>query len=76
MAVDPSDLQAGKCYVTLTGQVRKIGQIKDGKVIYTARGKRLVPEPWSPGSTLANPPTVEKFSSDVEREVECSFEPD
>ena len=75
MSVSASDLEVGKCFVTSSGQVRRILEFSnDGKICYEARGKKSLPENeiWGPKTTV----NAEKFASDVEREVRWDYDPD
>ncbi|MGD9802299.1 MAG: hypothetical protein AB7E81_06745 [Hyphomicrobiaceae bacterium] len=76
MGVDPKAIEVGNCYVTNMKQVRRVTDITDdGKVHYDARGRKSS-DPWGPGSTKANPPSIEKFADDVDRKVRCDYDAD
>ena len=76
MAVDPNSLSVGKCYVTASGQVRRVTDITmTGRVDYEARGSRKV-DKWHRGATQSNLPSLARFAGDVDREVKCSYHPD
>jgi hypothetical protein len=72
MAVDPNTLTVGKCYVTASGQVRRILEIDGSDVVYEARGKKNVPAPWGSKTTV----DTQRFADAVEREVPCHYDPD
>ena len=77
MPIEVQDIEVGKCYVTNAGQVRKVTEITDdGRVNYMARGHKVIPEPWPPGSTKSNPPKKERFAAAVDREVRCDWDSD
>ena len=48
MPLDPTTIAVGKCYVTLTGQVRKVQEIDGDRVKYVHRGKKATPG-WETG---------------------------
>ena len=75
MPLDPKKIEVGKCYATSMGQVRRVLDIKDGKVIYEARGKKAVTGPW-PNQSPPTPPNLETFAQAVEREVAEDWDPD
>ena len=76
MAVDPSSLAAGKCYLAKDGQVRRIVEIiSDENVNYELRSARQ-PDDWHPGPPLSSRLNRAKFAADVSREVRCSYHPD
>jgi len=54
MAVEPSEVKIGRCFVTARNQVRRVIDITNDKVQYEARGSRSS-DPWGPGSNLSNP---------------------
>ncbi len=70
MPLKPSEIAVGKCYVTSTDQARKVTEITDGNVLYLARSHKLKNE-WHPGSTKANPPSLETFAAAVDSEIPC-----
>jgi hypothetical protein len=74
MPVPPNEIEIGKCYVTATGQVRRVIAIENKQVTYDARGKRAIPKDksWGAGATVA----LETFASAVEKEVEWFYDPD
>jgi hypothetical protein len=69
MSLDQKKIAVGKCYATPANQHRKVTEIADGKVHYLARGGN-VKSKWHPGSTKANPPTIEAFAAAVEKEIQ------
>lgn len=71
MSVPPESIEAGKCYVTEDGQVRRILSIKAAMVTYEVRGPQMVEGKW-PRRSMA---TLGRFAADVERLVLCNFEP-
>jgi hypothetical protein len=54
MGVWIKDIDVGKCYVTSTGQVRRVTKVEI-KVTYESRGKKALPEgrAWNPRATTA-----------------------
>jgi hypothetical protein len=68
MAITASDVKVGGVYVTANNQERKVTDITpDGRVVFDARSGNS--GQWGTGSTLANPPTMEKFVEGCERVV-------
>jgi len=68
MAINASDVKVGRVFITVTNQERKVTEITaDGRVKYDARSANGAS--WSPGSTLSNPPTMEKFIEACDRAV-------
>lgn len=78
--VDLSEISVGCCFVTASGQVRRVTVITDeGLVGYEARGKsfRAGEKSWGPaGPTMDKWPDKETFASQVERKVPCHWDPD
>ena len=72
MTVDPARISIDKCYVTLTGQVRRVLGVTANDVTYEARGKKNKPFPWGGQITVNRL----KFANDVDREVPCHYDPD
>ena len=73
MPFDPTTIAVGKCYVTLTGQVRKVQEIDGDRVKYVHRGKKATPG-WETGQwRWASKST---FAADVDQEVACDWDPD
>lgn len=72
MPVPLNSIAVGRCFVTSTGQVRRVLEIKDGKVKYESRGKT------DRGGSSVGRTTVSdsRFASDVDREVTCDWNPD
>jgi hypothetical protein len=66
MGVWIKDIDVGKCYVTSTGQVRRVTKVEI-KVTYESRGKKAIPNELT---TLGS-----KFARDVDREVPCDYDP-
>lgn len=76
MTVSPNSLAVGLCHITPNGQVRRITDITaEGGVNYEARGGRNVKN-WAPGPPLSNLPSRDRYASEVDREVKCSYHPD
>ena len=72
MGVWIKDIDVGKCYVTSTGQVRRVTKVEI-KVTYESRGKKDLPEgrAWNPRVTTA---PGAKFARYVDREVPCNYD--
>lgn len=66
-------MQVGKCFVTSSGQVRRVLLVsQDGKTVrYESRGKKAVAGPWGARVTA----DMETFANAVEREVPEHFDP-
>ena len=80
MSIDSSTIVVGNCFVTASGQVRRITEITaDGRVGYESRGKSYQKgeSSWSfGGPTKDNWPDAATFVSQVERPVACHWDPD
>lgn len=72
MPISISDIVVGKCFVTPTGQVRRVLEIADGKVKYESRGKTDRGGSWGAWTTVGDG----RFAQDVDREVTCDWNPD
>jgi hypothetical protein len=70
MAIDPGDIQEGKCYVTPKGQIRRVFKLEGDRVVYEARGA----DPNGQWNRPTNPAKRDKFAAAVEREVPCNFD--
>jgi hypothetical protein len=69
MGVPVESVAVGKCYLTGTGQVRRVLEIKEAMVIRIARkdsARRIV-------GRLDQ--SILRFARDVEREVPCEYDP-
>lgn len=62
MPIDTSEVVVGGVYSTADNQERLVSRIENGKVFYESRGGN-VKNDWSPGHTLANPPSIENFAA-------------
>ncbi|EGQ8527913.1 hypothetical protein RH824_004543 [Vibrio parahaemolyticus] len=62
MPIKISDIVTDGVYETDAGQQRKVTKIDGGRVHYLSRGKDPS-KPWSPGHTIANPPTLSTFAN-------------
>jgi hypothetical protein len=73
MTVSLKELKEAKCYVTPSGQVRRVLKI-EMTITYEPRGKRSLPKgkPWNPKKSVK----AEKFIADVDREVTWDYDPD
>lgn len=68
MPINESEVKVGGVYVTANNQERKVTDITpDRRVIFDARSGNS--GTWGTGSTLANPPTMEKFVEACDRVV-------
>ncbi len=72
MPVSLDNIAVGKCFVTSTGQVRRVLEMKNDKVKYESRGKTDQGGSWGAWATVGD----ESFASDVDREVTCDWSPD
>jgi hypothetical protein len=59
-----------RCYATSSNQHRKVIEIRDGRVVYTARGGN-VKSKWYLATGSTNPPSLETFARAVEKEIPC-----
>lgn len=71
MPVSPEEIAVGKCYVTKNGQVRRVLEIKDGKVKYESRGRTDRGGTWGAWTTVG----IDAFANEVDREVTCDWDP-
>ena len=71
MGVWIKDIDVGKCYVTSTGQVRRVTKVEI-KVTYESRGKKALPEGEAWNERVITAPGA-KFARDVDREVPCNY---
>ncbi len=73
MSIPPESIQVGKCYLTNTGQVRRVIRIMpNGRVQYEHRsGHAILKRQWP--SNIAEART---FAFAVEREVPCDWTPE
>jgi len=71
MGIPAQNISVGKCYITEIGQVRRVLEVKDGRVKYESRGKTAHGGSWGAGTTVGDG----KFARDVEREVPCDYDP-
>jgi hypothetical protein len=73
MSVPPESIQAGKCYLTRFGQVRRVVICEHGRVTFHTGNRRL----YVPGGTpRRRVMTLPKFALDAEREVPCNWTPE
>lgn len=61
MSIDISEVVVGGVYSTANNQERRITKIVGGNVYYKSRGGNANND-WSPGHTLANPPSIASFA--------------
>jgi hypothetical protein len=72
MGIPVDGIAVGKCFVTEIGQVRRVLEVKDGRVKYESRGKTAHGGLWGDITTAADG----KFARDVNREVSCDYDRD
>jgi hypothetical protein len=72
MGIPVESIAIGKCFETEIGQVRRVLEVKDGKVKYESRGKSAHGGSWGDATIVAD----RKFASDVNREVPCDVAAD
>ncbi len=63
MGVPVGSIAVGKCYITEIGQVRRVLEVKDGRVKYESRGKTAHGGTWGAWTTVGDG----KFAREVER---------
>jgi len=63
MPIDKENVKTGHCYAMPTGQLRRVVNIRNGRVIYELRGQD---QQWH---RPKNAPTIENFGAAVGREV-------
>jgi hypothetical protein len=68
MPILVSEVVAGGIYATENNQERRVVRIENDHVIYESRGGNVQNE-WSPGHTLANPPSIENFAAACSRVI-------
>jgi hypothetical protein len=68
MPIPVSEVVVGGIYATERNQERRVSRIENGRVIYESRGGNVQNE-WSPGHTLANPPSIENFAAGCSRVI-------
>ena len=74
MAVNPADVQVGRCFITTGGQVRQVTEIANGTVHCQVRGGKWKGKGGYRGLTLSKPPTLARFAADVARRVPCNYD--
>jgi hypothetical protein len=72
MGIPVDSIKVGKCFLTEIGQVRRVLEVKDGKVKYEARGKTAQGGSWGDVTTVGDG----TFARDVNGEVACDCAPD
>jgi hypothetical protein len=72
MGIPVDSIAVGKCFLTAIGQVRRVLEVKDGKVKYESRGKTAHGGSWGDATTVGSG----TFARDVDREVPCDHAPD
>ena len=68
MSIDISEVVVGGVYSTANNQERRVTKIEDGKVFYDSRGGNVKSD-WSPGHTLAKPPSIENFADACDKVI-------
>ena len=71
MGIPVESIAVGKCYATEIGQVRRVLEVKDGKLKYESRGKTAHGGSWGALTTVGDG----TFARDVDREVPCDYDP-
>lgn len=72
MTVPPESIEAGKCYLMETGQVRRVVRLmSDGRVQYEFKGPASPRAGWRPGMQEGR-----SFAFIVERQVPCDWTPE
>jgi hypothetical protein len=67
MAVAPTMVQAGRCYETALGQVRRVLKVENGNVAYQEQNKTDTGGVSRQQTSLS----LERFARDIQREVPC-----
>jgi len=72
MPIELQNVEADKCYVTSSGQVRRVLKVETN-ITYESRGKDAIRrgEKWNPKQSVRG----EKFVAAVDREVTCDYDP-
>lgn len=70
MAVEPGEIQEGKCYLTPKGQVRRVFKLEGDRVVYEAREA----DPNAPWIRPRGAAKRHKFAASLMREVPCDFD--
>ena len=68
MPIPAPEVVVDGIYATANNQERRVSRIENGKVFYESRGGSAK-NAWSPGHTLANPPSIEDFATACSRVV-------
>ncbi len=73
MTIPPYSLEVGRCYLSLSGYVRRITQLMpDGRVLFEARqGHVADAKAWRPGILDRR-----SFITTTERQVPCDWTPE
>jgi hypothetical protein len=74
MSIPPERIEVGQCYLTRSGQVRRVRAFHEGRVQFEARSKPPRPSSrwvWRPG--ILDPET---FAAMIERPVPCDWTPE
>ncbi len=73
MSVPPESIQVGQCYLSVTGQVRRVMRVlPDGRVQYEARGG-AVARAFNWRTDILD---LRSFAFSVERPVPCDWTPE
>ena len=65
MPVSPRIIDVGKCFITLSNQVRRVSKIENGMVFYATRN------PGGPWNDLEHSVFLAGFADQVDREEPC-----
>jgi hypothetical protein len=68
MTIKSDEVAVGRCYVTATGEIRRVLEMYGGRVRYGARGEKAAAN-WQEDSWVWV--ETEKFADQAEREVSC-----
>ena len=74
MTVDPKTVAVGKVYLTAKSQLRKVVEVTDGKVKYSAKSAKQFAK--FQGKMPPQGVAVEKFAEAVDKEVDESYHED
>ena len=75
MSIPPESIQVGKCYLALSGSVRRVARIlPDGRVLFEWRNGAHLPRRRN--RWRSDIEEISVFVSFAEREVPCNWTPD
>lgn len=72
MPINEKDIVVGGIYKTPNSQLRRVIEIKKGKVSWECKSENYQARPWRLGHTKASPSPIAKFAKDCS---EINFKP-